>query len=808
MVFLRKFAAFALVGCGMLLQACDGGPTGPKTGSLTVNIANLPTDVTAAVTVQGEVGTPPITVGATRTIADLDPGTYTITAARAVGAKASYNPAAASLVVEVVASTTPAVVNIAYTLATGIVNISITGLPAGADAAATVFNESGFFANLKTSGEVGNLEPGNYTLQLDPISSDEVYAGSPVHTTFAVTASPTAVQIQGVYAATTGSIQLSATGLPQGAVPVWDVTGPNGAAFLVRGDGATTISRLPPAPYSITARTFDFANETWGPASPTQLVVVTAGVKAPAAFVYTARPPTLNLTVEGAYITQSSQRFSGSVPLIADRPAFLRVFIKANELNLAKPKVRVRLYRNGALVTTSTMDAAGESVGTAVNERNIVDSWGVPIPPGLVTGGLSFVVDVDPDNVVREINEGDNAYPVSGTPVALDVRAVPPMEIRFVPIETAANSLLGNVTDARAPDLINLTLRMFPIGASSVDVRAPYTTNAAALVLNAEANGGIWFQILNELNTLRIAEGTQRHYVGILKAPYSSGIAGIGFVPGKTTVSWDASSAPSTIAHELGHNWGRNHAPCGGPAGIDQNVPYANARIGVFGFDVIARTVMDSERRDVMSYCGPEWVSDYTYEGVLNFRGNSAASMSGQVQSSLMIWGRMDGGNLVLEPAFLADTRPLLPTRSGSHRVEGFDASGTSVFSLSFDPERVGHQTNGDMRQFGFAVPMTPATAARIVSLKLSGSGREVRVNAIAASAAPQIAASAVSSEKVRLTWNSSQFPMLVVRDPDTREILAFARGGTTDVRTRKRSFEVAASNSVASTRLEIQARN
>ena len=655
---------------------------------------------------------------------------------------------------------------------------------------------------MKASGEVGNLDPGQYTMQVDPVSSDEVYSGTQIQTQFTVTASPAPVALQATYAATTGSITFSATGLPQGAIPVWDVSGPNSFVFLVRASEGLILPRLAPGTYLVTARTFDFGQETWGSAPNQQSITVTAGVKTPAAFAYVTRPPTLNLIVEGAYITQSSQRFNGSVPLIADRPAFLRAFIKANEPNSAAPKVRVRFYRSGTLVTSSTMDPPSQSVGTAVSERDV--SWGMPVPPSVVGPGLSVVIDVDPDNNVREVNESDNVFPASGTPFAVDVRTVPPLEVRFVPIETAANSLVGNVTESRAPDLIALTLKMFPIAASSTDVRAAFTTNAPVLTPN---DGAPWVQIINELNALRIAEGTQRHYIGILKAPYSGGIAGLGFVPGKTTLSWDASGAATTVAHELGHNFGRNHAPCGGPAGVDQSYPYPNARIGVFGFDVATRIVMDSERRDVMSYCGPEWVSDYTYEGILNHRGSVTAAVSGSVQSTLMVWGRVDDGRkLVLEPAFMAETRPSLPKRGGQYRVEGFDAAGATVFSLSFDPERLGDDRI-DSRQFGFAVPMTEATARRIVSLRLSGEGREVR-STTAATGSPAVAASAVSAEKVRLTWNGAQYPMLIVRDPDTKEILAFARGGSTDVRTRKRRLDVSASNRVTSSRLTVQIPN
>src|SRR5688572_15647971 len=166
MIFLRKIAASGLVAFGLVLQACDGGPTGPNTGSLTVNVGNLPTEITAAVTVQGEVGTPPITVGATRTIPDLQPGLYTVTAVKAVGAKATYVPGTPRQTIEVAKGTTPAVVNIGYALSTGIAAVTITGLPPGTDASVTIYNTTGFFSNLKTSGEVGNLEPGQYTMQV------------------------------------------------------------------------------------------------------------------------------------------------------------------------------------------------------------------------------------------------------------------------------------------------------------------------------------------------------------------------------------------------------------------------------------------------------------------------------------------------------------------------------------------------------------------------------------------------------------------------------------------------------------------
>jgi hypothetical protein len=172
-----------------------------------------------------------------------------------------------------------------------------------------------------------------------------------------------------------------------------------------------------------------------------------------------------------------------------------------------------------------------------------------------------------------------------------------------------------------------------------------------------------------------------------------------------------------------------------------------------------------------------------------------------------MVWGSIENGKLVLEPAFLTDTRPSLPSKSGRYRVEGLDASGSQVFSVSFDPEVVGDAA-GDVRQFGFAVPMTQQSAARIVTLQLSGEGRQVRTVATGARGDPAIAATVEAPGRVRLSWNAADFPMLVVRDPDTKEIMAFARGGATTVRTAKRNLDITASNRVRSTRLNVPARN
>jgi hypothetical protein len=76
-------------------------------------------------------------------------------------------------------------------------------------------------------------------------------------------------------------------------------------------------------------------------------------------------------------------------------------------------------------------------------------------------------------------------------------------------------------------------------------------------------------------------------------------------------VSWE------TAVHELGHAFGRYHSPCGGADGIDPGYPYPNGFIGTWGYNLLTRQLYPPATvADVMSYCEPIWVSDYTWKGL------------------------------------------------------------------------------------------------------------------------------------------------------------------------------------------------
>jgi hypothetical protein len=240
------------------------------------------------------------------------------------------------------------------------------------------------------------------------------------------------------------------------------------------------------------------------------------------------------------------------------------------------------------------------------------------------------------------------------------------------------------------------------------------------------------------------------------------------------------------MAHEMGHNFGRLHSPCGNPSGVDPFYPYSGASIGVYGYDVFAGVPKVPAMRDLMSYCDPPWISDYTYKGIMNFRASNpmVTTISGRIaaQSSrgLLIWGRIEGGQLILEPAIEVDAPPSLPSINGPHRLEAFGAAGEALFSLSFAGDRIADLPDPDDETFAFVVPVSQLRGISLDRVRFSARGQQVEQRGTGGSAVP--VAQRMPSGRVRVTWDATAARMALVRDARTGAILSFARGGAVDL--------------------------
>ncbi len=567
--------------------------------------------------------------------------------------------------------------------------------------------------------------------------------------------------------------------------------------------------------YTVTADVVTDGAVTYVPNTSTQTVTVTAGTTMTVAIIYVGSSGPLNLTVDGLTITQVVQTYAGAVPLISGRDGYLRVFGRANQPNDAAPQMRVKLYVGNTLVNTMML-SKGAGVPLVADQSALASSWNGIVLGQFIQPGMRVVADIDPGGTVDEASETDNSYPASEIPMSVEVRDVAPLRITFVPItQRFDKSLTGNVTEANKEGFLGDVRRMLPVLDIDAQVHAPYTTSDSVELTSNDGNNE-WVRVLSEMNALRIAESSVRHYFGVVKVSYNSGVAGYGYVPGRAAVGWDyLPSGRNVAAHELTHNFGRFHAPCGGVAGADPSFPQRDGTIGQYGFDLTTNTLRLPSSFDLMGYCSNPWISDYNYVGAMDWRASNAtpdvasaavsSTRDASPRQSLLVWGRVQRGQLVLEPAFSIVARPSVPRETGPYRVEGIARNGSTLFSYSFAGERPADAEDATARQFAFAIPMDESTQAQLVSIRLSGGGAPAAT--LQASLTPDgvtaavnsLDATSMSASSIRVRWSAQAGRMALIRDRRTGEVLSFARGGAAQIRASSGDLEITVSDGVRS---------
>ncbi len=690
---------------------------------------------------------------------------------------------------------------------TGSLALAVSGLPAGIEADVSISGPGGFSRQLDGSETLVGLALGSYTVVATGVTvGPSLYVASP-STQAVVVSGPDPASAAVVYSAGNGHLSVTVAELPQGTAAAVTVAGPRGYSRAVTA--TETLNGLVAGQYTITALPVSDGGEQYSPAPSSQTVAVGASGTAMATVNYsTGGAAGFNLRVDGLYLVQSVQTYTRAVPLVKDRDALLRVFVSANQLNTATPSVRVSFYSNGALTSTATIPAPELTTPLGADESSLGSSWNLVVDKTLIQPNLSIVVEVDPDSAFSEGNEADNLFPQAGTPIAVDVRAAEPFSVRFIPVRTRADNRTGRVSEANRNDFLDVAMRMHPLASAAAEVSGVYTTSTNAPLQPGNENQA-WNDIVEEILALRTAGTTYQYYYGVVNPSYSSGVAGVGYIGAAAAIGWDKlPSAGSVAAHEWGHNWSRSHAPCGSASNPDAQYPYSGGEIGVIGYDFGTEALKPANSHDIMGYCDDEWISDYTYQRILDFRSNQALMANGMgeaIQPALLVWGRIETGRAVLQPAFSVTTRPSLPRRPGPYRLEGRGAGGARVFGFDFTPFEVADDLNG-ARHFAFAVPLPPEGAARVTSLHLAGAGIQASVSRISPEpAVVDVRRSGVG--RVALRWDAAKSPMIMVRDPVSGDILSFARGGAAEVETTRADLLLTASDQVGSRDLRVRVR-
>jgi Peptidase M66 len=447
--------------------------------------------------------------------------------------------------------------------------------------------------------------------------------------------------------------------------------------------------------------------------------------------------------------------------LVPGKPALLLAHVNATQAGISSIKVRATASANGATLGTLDLDAPSK-IPTTDSATDLTSTYWSLLPKDWIRQGLEVKLEVDTGRSLKESNEANNTQVLKP-----NVGAGSTLYLMMVPLIENNHAVL--TLDAAAVEKIRTGLMaVWPFADVDIKVREPYT-------VKAEGHG------LEELSVLRNADNSKRYYYG-----FEGSCCGVGYV-GYPIAAGNADIR--TIRHELGHNLGQLHAPCPGMPDFDANYTYKDGSLGTWGFDPRSNILMDpSKHFDLMSYCGPEWVSDYMYDRVQTFLEKNPLTASFNATASadlLLISGSINAGTVSLESIQRISGTAFAPT-AGTYSLNLETATGTR--QVSFETHHITH-TDGSGKQidrasFSFTMPdpgsisKLTITENNVLKLEQSTAGM-LRTQSVQASVQPISVKRSGSS--VTVNWDTKAYSSVLVAHiaPDgTRTTLALGLTG------------------------------
>lgn len=372
--------------------------------------------------------------------------------------------------------------------------------------------------------------------------------------------------------------------------------------------------------------------------------------------------------------------------LVADRNGLLRLHVTAAQSPAVLPKFQLDLQLNG---NNQLLDAtAPKTLPTSKVHRSLTDAYQAIIPASWMQSGLQIKVLQD-GQLVRTY-----------TPQFAPAR---PLAIRIVPIQQG--DLVATLPDVNA--IKNAVRTYWPFSQIEVRARAPYQ-------LKAGSNKSSAYIMLPELSDLRRIEGEGVYYYGYFKPEMGDNCCGgLGYIGYPVAVGFDTDNG-EILAHELGHNFGRQHVDCGAPKGPDTGYPYPTSSMGSVGLDLALNGWMSpDDHKDLMSYCGPKHVSDYNVAAVQEFvKENPPAAFptpaqaAAQVQSSgsaLYLAGTLQGSNVQVRTLVPLSRAPRSEQPSG-YSIRVLNEQG-SWFEFNLQLLQLDHPTDKSEQHFSVELP-------------------------------------------------------------------------------------------------------
>ncbi|MGQ0604378.1 MAG: BACON domain-containing protein [Anaerolineales bacterium] len=458
--------------------------------------------------------------------------------------------------------------------------------------------------------------------------------------------------------------------------------------------------------------------------------------------------PTINLLAAGLEVTQGIQDDANSVPFIQNRRTFVRFFVRTPQPGDRPVLALLSATWNGGsggLLLPINLSGTESRIKVFQDHNNVNDSFLFELPWEWTTkSNLMLTATVNPYQFPLEPNYNDN----TSTAGPFNFKPSPTLQVTLAGIGYQINNKTYYPDYQR--DVIgaaSLVRRMFPLANTNGGTGFQWNywqlfdEGLATRVNRSHAECLDYISVENNLIVDRRNLCSSRyanHLLAYLRSAwkYSDKLFIYGMIssagPGAAVrgqasherVSSGAAENPFTAVHEIAHTLGRDHPfkgssldtkVCGNTpddGAMDNNYPYANGRIGVgslTGFDpggagvIITPTVKPNDQWfDIISYCGPQWISDYTYKGLYDYMianppqasTQSSAQVSGDwwyIGGSLRPDGSGGSISFVRRMTNPASVPPILP---GDYALRLVNANGNTLTDHPFMPE-MAHSADG-----------------------------------------------------------------------------------------------------------------
>ena len=472
--------------------------------------------------------------------------------------------------------------------------------------------------------------------------------------------------------------------------------------------------------------------------------------------------PSINLMAAGLKVTQGVQDDTYNVPLIQHRRTFVRFFVRT-PMPGNRPVLALLhgTWNGGSGGPLLPINPAGTEIRINVFQDydNINDSFLFELPWEWTTkSNLVLTAVVNPYQFPLEPNYNDN----TSTAGPFNFQPSPALKVTLASVGYRLNNQTFYPDYQRdVYGAVSLVRRMFPLANTAGGMGFGWDywqlldegLGSRVNMTNAECNDYISVENGTVVDRRNLCSTRYaNHQLAYLRSAwkYSDRQFVYGLIstkgPGATVrgqafpwarVSSGAAENADTAVHEIAHTLGRDHPfrgssldtnVCGNTpqdGAMDNNYPYANSRIGVGsleGFDggdgilkIDSSIKPNDQWNDIMGYCGPRWISDYTYKALYNYMianpPQAAQSSAPQVAGEwLYIVGslRADGSRASISfVRRMSNPASVPPLVAGEYAIRLFDGNGVLLADHPFSGQSHGEDDDLGIEQ---AVPYVNGT--------------------------------------------------------------------------------------------------